>query len=294
MTPAEVCWNSRRNWMSLVSLWRMWLERVSYCSSCLLVSPHCCFAAYLWVHLWRFTSGCLQGNLGRSIVDPCDSQEKSVLWLPSRLWSQHIQTHSGGTFYVRQQLWGSSITRTLCAWRELSPKVSQNVWERVLGWEQKLAHFSGLREFAVREAVLWEDRHCHVREWGKEERYGFPTESSSSVRRGLSGPVSRWEVWIGRDASGLYVQYKEECKIIGRCVRRRAASCGNGVGVLAGVGHCSLCWGIWIALKGMSRRIWKRLKPSCLPQGRPMMIITEYMENGALDTFLRVRKSNLS
>lgn len=57
------------------------------------------------------------------------------------------------------------------------------------------------------------------------------------------------------------------------------------------------CW-LWLdtalrALTGKSRRIVKRLTPSCLPQGRPMMIITEYMENGALDTFLRVRDSNL-
>lgn len=61
--------------------------------------------------------------------------------------------------------------------------------------------------------------------------------------------------------------------------------------MLAGFGYGSLCWGN--ALKSKSRRIAKRLTPFCLPQGRPMMIITEYMENGALDTFLRVRDSNL-
>lgn len=34
-----------------------------------------------------------------------------------------------------------------------------------------------------------------------------------------------------------------------------AAGCASGVGVLAGVEHGSLCWGIWRALKGVSRRI---------------------------------------
>lgn len=31
---------------------------------------------------------------------------------------------------MKQQLWGSSIIRTLCVWRELSPKVSKSVCVR--------------------------------------------------------------------------------------------------------------------------------------------------------------------
>lgn len=67
---------------------------------------------------------------------------------------------------MKQQLWGSSITPTLCVWRELSPKVSNSVcvresWDESRNWHSPPAF---LGEFAIREAVLGEDWHCHVRE----------------------------------------------------------------------------------------------------------------------------------
>lgn len=46
MTPAEESWNSLRNWTSLVSLWRTWLERVSY----LLLSPSFSFPTPLFCY----------------------------------------------------------------------------------------------------------------------------------------------------------------------------------------------------------------------------------------------------
>lgn len=109
---------------------------------------------------------------------------------------------------MRQQLWGSSITRTLCDWKELSPKVracGRESWNESRNW-----HISQtfLREDAVREAVLGEDRHCHVSLWQRMRKGGEVWISNRIMRQ-----CEERSSWIGewirssdsvRDAVRLY------------------------------------------------------------------------------------------
>lgn len=255
MTPAEGCWNSLRNWTSLVSLWRMWLEKVSYLLLSLsFSSPTLLFCCLFMSSSMTFASACPQGSLGRSIVAPWGCQGKNVSWLPSRPWSRHIQTHSGGTFCAKQQLWGNSITRTLCVWKELSPKVrlcGRESWNESRNWHICRAF---LREDAVREVMLGEDSHCHVTLW-QGMRMGVEVWISNRVIRQC------WErsSWVGewmrswddvRDAVRLYVWHKKEYKIIGGGLSRRVCQLCQWSG---GIG-----WGwIWFSVLGQCGQHWK-------------------------------------
>lgn len=148
MTPAEGYWSSLRNWMSLVSLWRMWLERVSY----LLLSPSfssptllvcCLFLGSLVTFCLWWSSGefgeVYRGSLrlpGRERIVVAIKTLKST-YSDSQWWN-----------FLREATIMGQFNHPNIVRLEGVVTKSKGVREKARDWEQKLARFLGLSSTA--------------------------------------------------------------------------------------------------------------------------------------------------
>ena len=144
MTPAEGCWNSLRNWMSLVLRWRMWLERVSYLSlSPSFSSPTLLFCCLLLSSSVTFCLFLSSGEFGEVYRGSLRLPGKERIVVAIKTLKSTYSDSQWWNFLREATIMGQFNHPNIVRLEGVVTK-SKSVCERVLEWGQKPAHFSGL------------------------------------------------------------------------------------------------------------------------------------------------------